>query len=64
LENSEHIKETNEITRKNGWDKFAYYSVRLDVGGIMYSGIVNVGIDSKNNKASFYDINPLQEIKK
>jgi len=50
--------------RKDGFDKFAYYSVYLEVGGIMYTGIINVGINSKTQQASFYGIHPLHEIKK
>jgi len=48
--------------RKDSFDKFAYYIAKISIDDIVYSATINIGINSKTNKAVFYDINPLSKI--
>ena len=57
----EYIADSDK-TRNDGFDKFVYYNVKFDIGGRLFLGLINVGINTKENSYTLYDINPLHEI--
>ena len=56
----EYVKESDK-PREDEFVKFAYYRVYFDIGGKIYSGLLNIGID-KGGRGTLYDINPLLQI--
>ena len=44
------------------FDNFAYYQIIFNIGGKLYSGVINVGILLREKSAVLYTVNQLTEI--
>lgn len=65
------LKNVLEIAQKDSTSKpsksdskyknWEYYKVKFEINGKMFEGLINIGLDSNNNK-HFYEINKIREI--
>lgn len=65
FKNAEFVKiKDKDRVRKDKLVKFVYYEFRFEIDGVLYTGLLNICINSNDNKSILYDIKPITEIKK